>query len=192
MSDQKKELFEMNIDRPDEAVFRKVKETWDGISKPIDGLGDFETLICRIAAIQGNPAPSINKRAAVKLISAKTNGLISFKYENPNGVYSLPFINSPEYNVNTILYTDGDCSNNMIYKESGNSAITRSIKIDNSTFTIMLNNINNCINKGEVRGTFHGDYLILYEEISRLLQNIDESYNEIISESPKVYKYKRH
>ncbi len=64
----------INIDKPDEAIFIKAKNNWDHISKPIDGLGDFETLICRIAGIQGKEQPDIGKRALIVMCS--DNGIV--------------------------------------------------------------------------------------------------------------------
>ena len=54
----KEELFNLNIDAPDKAVFMQVKKNWDKISKPLDSLGDFEDVICKIGAIQNSSAPS--------------------------------------------------------------------------------------------------------------------------------------
>ncbi len=34
----KEELFDLNIDKPDEKVFMQVKRNWDKISKPLDSL----------------------------------------------------------------------------------------------------------------------------------------------------------
>ena len=62
-----KDLISLQIDEPDKEAFEKTARAWDQISKPIDGLGDFEKLICRIAAIQGTERPDISKRAALIL-----------------------------------------------------------------------------------------------------------------------------
>ena len=67
-------LFELNTDSPDAKVYEAVRLKWDGISKPIDGLGDFEKAVCKIAAIQGIKEPSIGKRAAV--IMCADNGIV--------------------------------------------------------------------------------------------------------------------
>ncbi len=73
----RQELFELYIEKPDEDIFDVAKEKWDHISKPIDGLGDFETLVCRIAAICGDINPEIEKRALVVLCS--DNGIVDEK-----------------------------------------------------------------------------------------------------------------
>ena len=70
----REELFELNIDPPDHDVFRAAGRKWDGISKPIDGLGDFEQVVARIAAIEGELQPAIDKRAAV--IFCADNGVV--------------------------------------------------------------------------------------------------------------------
>ncbi|MBR1441744.1 MAG: nicotinate-nucleotide--dimethylbenzimidazole phosphoribosyltransferase [Lachnospiraceae bacterium] len=69
-----KDLFELKIERPDEKIFRKIKENWDSVSKPIDGLGDFEDFLCRLGAIQGTDKPRIKNRTA--LIFCADNGIV--------------------------------------------------------------------------------------------------------------------
>ncbi|WP_026526868.1 nicotinate-nucleotide--dimethylbenzimidazole phosphoribosyltransferase [Butyrivibrio sp. VCD2006] len=68
------ELLNIIIKKPDDSVYRTVKKEWDRISKPLDGLGDFEELICRIAAIRGTENPTIEKRTAV--IFCSDNGIV--------------------------------------------------------------------------------------------------------------------
>jgi nicotinate-nucleotide--dimethylbenzimidazole phosphoribosyltransferase len=68
------ELFKLKINKPDSSVYLRAKGNWDHISKPIDGLGDFETLICRLAAITGDETPDISRRAAV--IMCADNGVV--------------------------------------------------------------------------------------------------------------------
>ncbi|MCR4731834.1 MAG: nicotinate-nucleotide--dimethylbenzimidazole phosphoribosyltransferase [Lachnospiraceae bacterium] len=51
-----------------------MKKNWDQHSKPIDGFGDFEDAICRIAAIMGEEVPQIHRRALVVMIA--DNGVI--------------------------------------------------------------------------------------------------------------------
>ncbi|MCR5657155.1 MAG: nicotinate-nucleotide--dimethylbenzimidazole phosphoribosyltransferase [Butyrivibrio sp.] len=70
----KVELFDIQIQNPNRTVFDASKEKWDSISKPIDGLGDFETLICKIAAMRGEVCPDISKRALV--VMCADNGIV--------------------------------------------------------------------------------------------------------------------
>ncbi|WP_026518221.1 nicotinate-nucleotide--dimethylbenzimidazole phosphoribosyltransferase [Butyrivibrio sp. MC2021] len=69
-----KSLCELTIERPDSAAFSYIKHSWDTVSKPIDGLGDFEELICRIGAIQRKEVPDTHKRAT--LIFCADNGIV--------------------------------------------------------------------------------------------------------------------
>ncbi|WP_026497627.1 nicotinate-nucleotide--dimethylbenzimidazole phosphoribosyltransferase [Butyrivibrio sp. WCD2001] len=69
-----KDIINIKINRPSAAIYNSVKSSWDHISKPLDGLGDFEELICRIAAIQETETPVILKRAAV--IYCADNGIV--------------------------------------------------------------------------------------------------------------------
>ena len=67
-------LLGIEIDSPDQSKYLEAKDKWDHISKPLDGLGDFEELICKIAAIKGTDNPSIGKRAAIVFCS--DNGIV--------------------------------------------------------------------------------------------------------------------
>ncbi|SFC55100.1 nicotinate-nucleotide--dimethylbenzimidazole phosphoribosyltransferase [Butyrivibrio sp. YAB3001] len=69
-----KSLTEIKIEKPDFLCGEIIKKCWDSVSKPIDGLGDFENLICRIGAIQRRNTPDISKRAA--LIFCADNGIV--------------------------------------------------------------------------------------------------------------------
>ncbi|RKM59753.1 nicotinate-nucleotide--dimethylbenzimidazole phosphoribosyltransferase [Butyrivibrio sp. CB08] len=70
----REKLSKLNIEPPSAAIYQASRDKWDGISKPIDGLGDFEKVVARIAAIQGTVAPSLDKRAAV--IMCSDNGVV--------------------------------------------------------------------------------------------------------------------
>ncbi len=67
-------LLQLKIEKPDEKTFHRIKKNWDKVSKPIDGLGDFEELICRIGAIQGKENPGTRNRAA--LVFCADNGIV--------------------------------------------------------------------------------------------------------------------
>ena len=64
-----KELFELKIEEPDRKMYEKAKARFDSLAKPIDGFGDFEDIICRIAAIQGRENPDISKKAAIVMFA---------------------------------------------------------------------------------------------------------------------------
>ena len=68
------ELFSIKVNSPDESIYNAAKNKWDHISKPLDGLGDFEELICRLAAIRGNENPSIDRRA--EIVFCSDNGIV--------------------------------------------------------------------------------------------------------------------
>lgn len=71
----RKQLEELKIDKPDEQIYAKVKEIWDGIAKPLDGLGEFETMLSRVGAIIGTTALSIEKRAIITMCA--DNGIVA-------------------------------------------------------------------------------------------------------------------
>lgn len=53
----------------------EIKNRWDSIAKPIDGLGKFEELICKIGAVQGSTNVDISKKAMVVFCS--DNGVVA-------------------------------------------------------------------------------------------------------------------
>ncbi len=65
----KEELFGLRIDEPSADVYKKAKQHFDELAKPIDGFGMFEDMICRIAAIQGSDRPCIDKKALIIMIA---------------------------------------------------------------------------------------------------------------------------
>ncbi len=70
----KQELFQLKIPPVDQILYQEAKKDWDLHSKPIDGFGDFEDVICRLAAIQGTNPPDITKRGVVIMIA--DNGVV--------------------------------------------------------------------------------------------------------------------
>lgn len=58
----------------DEATYQEARDRFDGIAKPLDGLGVFEDMICRIAGMQGSADIDISKRIAV--IMCSDNGIV--------------------------------------------------------------------------------------------------------------------
>ena len=138
---------------------------------------------------------AINKRAMTKLIKEESNGLVEFKYDSPNGAYNLPYINNFQENYNSVLFTDGDITKNVVI-EGEEQTYTRNVKIDNATYSIMVTLLNNYIDTFDVRALYYADYNFVYSEIKRLLgkgyNTNNDLYNEVITDLPKVYKFKRH
>lgn len=71
----KSELFNIYIEHIDDRIYKETKRNWDNLSKPLDGMGDFEEIVCRIAAIQKNVIPRITDRVLVVFCS--DNGIVS-------------------------------------------------------------------------------------------------------------------
>ncbi len=63
------ELRRLAVNMPDREIYDQAKAVFDGVAKPIDGFGDFEDIICRIASIQGSVSPDIKKRVLVIMIA---------------------------------------------------------------------------------------------------------------------------
>jgi len=68
------ELDLIRIKKPDPEIFNRAKKRWDLIAKPLDGLGEFENLVCRIAAIRGEICPDLSGKAL--LIMCADNGVV--------------------------------------------------------------------------------------------------------------------
>ena len=71
----REELFSIKIKRPDETAYRAAKERWDEIAKPLDGLGDLEEMICRVASMQGTDAVALFPKTL--LIMCADNGIVA-------------------------------------------------------------------------------------------------------------------
>ncbi len=69
------ELISLPIKKPDRDTLMLSKKKWDALAKPIDGLGDFEDIVCRIAAIQERVCPDIAKKALI--IMCADNGVVN-------------------------------------------------------------------------------------------------------------------
>ena len=60
----KEELFSLQIKPVDDVAKRDAKKRWDAISKPLDGLGDFEILLADIMGMLGKKEVAEFKKAA--------------------------------------------------------------------------------------------------------------------------------
>lgn len=70
----KEELFDLKIDNYDESIAHLVKEHWNNVAKPLDGMGKFESIICRIGAVQKDVQPQVRPRCLV--IMCADNGIV--------------------------------------------------------------------------------------------------------------------
>ena len=70
----KEELYSMKTEAPDRDVEVLAKQRWDSLVKPIDGLGAFEEMICRIAGIQGKTSPTLSRKGLI--IMCADNGVV--------------------------------------------------------------------------------------------------------------------
>lgn len=56
-------MEKLKIIPPDAQIYAQVKSSWDKIAKPLDGLGQFETMFAQIGAITGSSSLSIEKKS---------------------------------------------------------------------------------------------------------------------------------
>lgn len=67
--------MKFEIDLPDQNIERRVKQNWDRVAKPLDGLGAFEGIIARIGAILGTEDIDITKKAVI--VMCADNGIVA-------------------------------------------------------------------------------------------------------------------
>lgn len=70
----REELQGIHVSPIDRDLYNKIKLNWDHIAKPLNGLGDFEEITCRIGAITHDPQIDISKRAVVMMCA--DNGVV--------------------------------------------------------------------------------------------------------------------
>lgn len=104
-----------------EAPYLAVKKRWDSISKPLDGLGDFEDLICRIGALQGTDRPHC--AAPGIMVMCADNGIVD------EGVAQCD--RSVTLNVAKSI-VDGVSTVNMMAKPLGVDVLAYNVGIDAS------------------------------------------------------------
>ena len=59
----------------DHDIFHKIMEHWDGIAKPLDGMGQFEPMLAKIGAIQKTIEPRFD--AGRLLVFCADNGVVA-------------------------------------------------------------------------------------------------------------------
>lgn len=70
----REELERIVISMPDETIRRRVREHWDSIAKPLDGLGTLERITAQIGAVLGSDELDIRKKAV--LVLCADNGIV--------------------------------------------------------------------------------------------------------------------
>jgi len=70
----RQELERLRTDPPSETVRKRVRENWDNVAKPLDGMGRFEVLTAQIGAILGTEKPDISRKAVI--IMCADNGIV--------------------------------------------------------------------------------------------------------------------
>ncbi|MDO5156697.1 MAG: nicotinate-nucleotide--dimethylbenzimidazole phosphoribosyltransferase [Eubacteriales bacterium] len=68
------ELLHIKPASVDQHIFCKIKENWDCVAKPLNGLGAFEEMIAQIGAIQGREQVQVSRRAVI--VMCADNGVV--------------------------------------------------------------------------------------------------------------------
>ena len=70
-----REMFNnIRIDTPSSEMMNRIRHNWDTLSKPIDGLGDYESAICRIGAIKNQESPTLKNKYVI--VMCADNGIV--------------------------------------------------------------------------------------------------------------------
>lgn len=69
------DALNQTIALPDQAAREAAQAHWDGIAKPLNGLGRLEDMVVKIAALTGKPDVRVDKRAVVVLCA--DNGVVT-------------------------------------------------------------------------------------------------------------------
>ncbi len=144
------------IEPVDHAAYLAAKARWDSISKPIDGLGDFEELVCRLAAIQGTGRPTCKKPAL--LVMCADNGVVQEGVTQCDSSVTLSVAKALARNKSTV---------SMLARSCGVKVIPYDVGIDTDEKVRGLRVAKVC------RGTknFMHSFALEPEQVMRLLAN---------------------
>lgn len=68
-------LDQIKVEAPSAEIYAQIKQNWDSVAKPLDGLGEFEELLARIGAIGGSARIDIGKKAVIAMCA--DNGVVA-------------------------------------------------------------------------------------------------------------------
>lgn len=71
------ELEQLRAEKPDREINKRVRDQWDAIAKPIDGMGRFETLTAQIGGITGSDKIDLSRKAVI--VMCADNGIVQEK-----------------------------------------------------------------------------------------------------------------
>ena len=135
---------------------------------------------------------AINKLIARKVIEQKSFGKITFKYDDPDGQYNLPYISSGLDEYETNIFTDGEIVDNGLQRETGIYNKSKNVTVKNSTYTIMADLQNKKVEAAEIRATSQANFFFVIMEAENIINRQILNYSEVNEGKPKVYKFKQH
>ena len=71
----REELLTLTIEPINKKIEKEVKAIWDGIAKPLDGMGEFELLLARIGGILESTDLNLQKKAIIAMCA--DNGIVA-------------------------------------------------------------------------------------------------------------------
>ncbi len=135
---------------------------------------------------------AISKLIAKKVIEQKSFGKITFKYDDPDGKYNLPYISSGLNEYETSIFTDGAITDLGLKRENGIYNNSRDVEVKNSTYTIMADLQNKKVEAAEIRAISQANFFFVIMEAENIINRQILNYNEINEGKPKMYKFKQH
>lgn len=130
---------------------------------------------------------AIEKRAMAKYVENVSNGKVSLKYDDPSGTYRLSYLNKINDKLETNIFTDGDITHDELDEDDSTYDATRIVKVENATYTIVVNNVNERPKNIQIRAVCDSGLIFVCFDAFELLKGAKHPYRSIDKEKPKSY-----
>lgn len=121
-----------------EELYKKIKSNWDNLSKPLDGLGEFETVLSRIGAIQGSE--NIALFPATLLIFIADNGIIEEGVSQSRSNVTYEVAKALGKNISTVCHMANSAGMNIVNVNVGMKEKSKIEGVDDRCITSGTNN----------------------------------------------------
>lgn len=152
---------------------------------------EIDSIFDKYDAYSSMLAKAINRVTLSRYFEMLSNGKIKIDYDDSDGVYEIVSGDSPIIDCETKVFTDGKIITEEVSSE-GEMLKTKKIRVDDSTYTIVVDYKNSKALLAEIRATDSSILPMVIDEASCVMNGINSSYDEICSDKPKIYKFKIH
>ena len=121
-----------------EELYKKIKSNWDNLSKPLDGLGEFENVLSRIGAIQGSE--NITLFPATLLIFIADNGIIEEGVSQSKSDVTYEVAKALGKNISTVCHMANSTGMNIVNVNVGMKEKSKIEGVDDRCITSGTNN----------------------------------------------------